>query len=181
LNNIFRAPKRAKRSGDSPITGTKAVDEQHEDSAPETPTPCPHLGIQNALSHLVQPHSRFGKGKSSHQHQTRDGSLEYTRNILAGAETLGIEMTPRLQKDFGSRYGQPYSLPSFPDRIFEPGNVSNGGAAICDIEDFIVSQGYYEAVHDFEFKEDDWGSDYAGIGHQFANLSIGEDKAQLRH
>jgi opacity protein-like surface antigen len=90
-------------------------------------------------------------------------------------------MTPRLQKDLGSRHGQLYSLSSFPDRIFEPENVSNDGAAICEIEDFEVSQGYYEAVHDFEFKGDDWGSDYAGIGYQFANLSIGEDKTQLRH
>jgi len=90
-------------------------------------------------------------------------------------------VTPRLQRELGSRYGQLYSLSSFSDRTFEDGNVSNHGVAVCDIEDFVASQEYHETAYDFKFKEDDWGSDYAGIGYQFANLSIGEGKTQLRH
>lgn len=174
---MVRASKRAKRSGDSPTTSTKAVASPRADSDSN----CPHLHVQNTSSHLVQPCRQLGKDKSSYHQQTRDDSLEYTRSVLAGAESLGIELTPSLQKDLGNRRGRLYSLGSFSDRSFELVNGFNEGAAACDMEVFLVSQGYHEAAYDFEFKKDDWESDYAGIGHQFANLLVGEDRSQLRH
>ena len=172
---MVRASKRVKRSPDRPISSRGAP---LEDNTPRAPPRCPHLSVQKTPSRLVQPGSQFKKDKSLDHQQTSSDSLEYTRIILAGAESLGIEMTPRLQRDLGCRRGHIYSLGSFSNRTFELVDNSNCDAATCDMEGFVVSQGYHEAVYDFEFMEDDWGSDYAGIGHQFANLSVREE---MRH
>jgi hypothetical protein len=181
LLNKLRGQKRAKRSGDSSITSPKALAAPPEDGAPKAHTLRPLLGVQIASSHLVQPGGKFEKSKSFDYQQISGDSLEYTRGVLAGAKSLGIEMTPRLQRDLGYRRGQIYIPGSFSDPACEPMNGSNDVAATCDTEGFVASQGYYVAVYDFAVEEDDWGSDYAGIGHQFANLSVAEDKLQLKH
>jgi hypothetical protein len=174
---MIRASKQAKRSGDNLISSTKAVAALPKNGAPQAPTLCPLLGVQNTPSRLVQPGSQFRKDKSLDHQQTHGDSLEYTRSVLAGAESLGIEMTPRLQRELGYRRGQTYSLGPFSDRTFALVNGSNDQAAGCDMEGCVVAQGHHEAVYDFEFKDNDWGSDYAGIGHQFAYLSAAESKS----
>lgn len=177
---MARASKRAKGPRDSPISSTGAVAASLEDNGSDVFTLCPHLSVQNTPSRLLKPGSQFGKDKSLDRQENHADSLDYARSVLAGAESLGIEMTPRLQRDLGYRRGQVYIPGSFSDGTFKLVNGSSGGAAACDMEDFEVSQGYYETVHDFELREDDWGSDYAGIGHQFVNLWVREDKTQLR-
>jgi hypothetical protein len=168
-----RASKRAKRSGERPTSSTGAV---AEDSAPKIPALRQTLGAPNTLSHLAQSYGQFGKDKSLYHQPTHDDSLEYTRSVLVGAESLGIEMTPRLQRDMGNRHGQTYSPGSFSYRTFELVSDSNSGTATRDVTGFVASQENHETVYDFDFKKDDWESDYAGIGHQFVNLSVEEDK-----
>jgi len=177
---MARASKRAKGPRDSQISTTGAVAASIEDNGSNVFAICPPLSVQNNPSRLLKPGSQFGKGKSLDHQESHTDSLDYARSVLAGAESLGIEMMPHLQRDLGYRRGQAYIPGSFSDGAFKLTNGCSGGAAACDMEDFEVSRGYYETVHDFELGEDDWGSDYAGIGHQFANLSVREDKTQLR-
>jgi len=174
---MVRASKRAIRY---PVSSTGAVTAPPEDNATKISTLCPRPGFQNTSSDLVQPCSKFAKYKSLYRQQTRDDSLEYAQSVLAGAESLAIEMTPRLESDLEYRHGKAYSLGSFSDWTLELRNTSNDGATGCDIDGFVASQGYHETVYDFNFREDHWGSDYAGAGHQFASLSVGGDKTQLR-
>jgi hypothetical protein len=173
---MVRASKRARRY---PISSNGAVAAPLEDNATKVSTLCPRLGFQNTSSDLVQPCNKFAKYRSSYHQQTCDDSLEYARGVLAGVESLGIEMTPRLQRDLEYRHGQAYSLESFSDWTLELRNTSNDGAAAPDIDSFVGLQGYHEAIYDYNYQEDHWGSDYAGVGHQFANSSVGGDKTQL--
>jgi hypothetical protein len=87
-------------------------------------------------------------------------------------------MTPHLKRALGDRHGETFSLGSFSDRTPQYLNGSNDGAAAWDMEEFAESNGYSEADHAFGYEDGDWGSDYAGMGYQFANLLVTEDKSR---
>jgi hypothetical protein len=172
---MVRKSKRARRSPEISILGTEAAPAPPTDEPPRAITLGPPLSVHNTSSNLVQPNNQFRNDKLSYNQQTDDDSLLYSQTVLAGAESLKVEMTPCLRRKLGDRRGQVFQMGPFPERTFEYGNNFNGVAASCDMEGFMDTQGHHEAVDSFEL-EDDWGNDYSGIGHHFADLWIGENK-----
>jgi len=169
---MVRKSKRARRSPEISILGTEGAPAPPTDEPPRAITLGSPLIVHNTSSNLVQPNNQFRNDRLSYNQQTDDDSLLYSQTVLAGAESLKVEMTPCLRRNLGDRRGQVYQIGPFPERTFEYGNSFNG---ITDMEGFMDTQGHHEAVDSFEL-EDHWGNDYSGIGHQFADLWIGEDK-----
>jgi hypothetical protein len=168
---MVRKSKQAKRSPEISISGTDAAAAQPTDEPPRSTTLGPPLSVHKTSSNLVQSSSQFRNDRLPYNQQTDDDSLLYTRTVLAGAESLEVEMTPLLRRNLGDRRGQVYHMGPFPERTFRYGNNFNGVAASCDTEGFMDAQGHHEAVGSFEL-EDYWGNDYSGIGHQFADCGL---------
>jgi hypothetical protein len=126
------------------------------------------IRIQNASPDLVQSVHSFGMYRFLTSLWPDAELLSYNEAVLAGAKSLEIETTDRLQINLGDRHGQMYHPGMFLDRTLNLQSCFNNFSASCSADVPWNWQGYDEAFDNFG-QESYWGSDYAGIGHQFAN------------
>jgi hypothetical protein len=106
--------------------------------------------------------------------QDQNGSLEYAQNVLKGLKSLGVETTPDFGQLVTDRYGEVAMLRSYQYC------VGVLGYDLAGENSHLALPGIQQVDSWYQRDDNIWGSDLAGVGHQFDIVTNGDgdDKRQ---
>ena len=101
------------------------------------------------------------------QHQIQNRSAEYSQSVRDGLQSLGVEITPGLDRLLTDRYGQTSLRRFLPFHAAGLGSGFGGDGSTGDYTRLYAFPSGEETKQTSQMMNSEWGSELAGVGYQF--------------